>query len=495
MMRNVQKVQSGHTFTRGAQKSAGGSRRLRACLLAIAALASAALCTSPVDVVHAQVSQAADNPDESAGQSIPDDAAKPRSGARVLMPLKDDESKRIVGRAVWFTLEKLGYVDSKEQPQEITWAELEPKKLGQFLSQLPDRGDAQGLLITAEVMIDHGVEDALIERMFDYALHSDRQAADRIEALRKKLADRIATHGGETPDAGGEEGPRPEAGNAENPAQATNPHAWPVLTPEEDAKYVEELIVSTDKVLASMGHPMEHTQTSRFLVYSDLNAKESRYWVSLLDSMYDRMCEIFDVDKKFNIWKGKALVLFFSEKSDFQAYEKAAYGSNLEGAAGVCYTSRDGLVNIFMYRQADEKDLAHVLVHEATHGFLARYQSRIHVPNWLNEGLADYVADKLVDAKWYPRRANDSRKYVQSRGRLDDFLTANNINFEHYGVAYDITDMMIQENRKGYVQVIQGIKQGMSVEDAFKEKYGASLERVFEYYARTRLKMDKLELN
>lgn len=55
--------------------------------------------------------------------------------------------------------------------------------------------------------------------------------------------------------------------------------------------------------------------------------------------------------------------------------------------------------------------------------------------------------------------------------------------------------MMVAENRKGYVKMIQGIKEGLSAEEAFDQKYGASIERVFKYYASSRLKIDTLRLD
>lgn len=148
-----------------------------------------------------------------------------------------------------------------------------------------------------------------------------------------------------------------------------------------------------------------------------------------------------------------------------------------------------------MYKQKDKNDLGHVLVHEAVHGFLFRYQSSHYVPNWLNEGLAEYIAVSLVKSGQYPGRAKSARSYVKQRGGLDNFLSARNIIGPHYGLAFDVTAMMVDENRKGYVKMIQGIKEGKTAKEAFDDDYGASVDRVFQYYAKTRLKMDGLRVN
>src|SRR5690606_14870676 len=139
------------------------------------------------------------------------------------------------------------------------------------------------------------------------------------------------------------------------------------------------------------------------------------YWISLVDKMYDRMCEVFDLDKEKNIWDGKCLLMLFKDQRDYLLYNATAYNNNATGSAGICYQFGNGHVHIAMYRQPDENELAHVLVHEATHGFLFRYQSSYHVPNWLNEGLAEYIATALARTRTSERRAENSRQFVKQR--------------------------------------------------------------------------------
>jgi len=255
------------------------------------------------------------------------------------------------------------------------------------------------------------------------------------------------------------------------------------------------MIQFTDAALGKMGHQMVSTQTKRFIVYSDMSQEESKYWISLVDKMYDRLTETFDLDKSDNIWRGKCLLLFFKNEADYHRYNQAAYGRALQGSAGVCRTMGNGEVHILMRQSRDRDSTGYILVHEAVHGFLARYQSSIHVQSWLNEGLAEFVSEQLVKAGVVERKKRSAREIVKRSGRIRDFLTARNIDFEYYGMAYDITDMMIQENRKGYVKMIQGIKNGLTVQQAFETEYGVPLDKVFDYYAKTRLEIEHLKLN
>lgn len=424
---------------------------------------------------------------------LPEGAVLPRKGLKINIPLIDDPQKRLQGAVVWFNLNEVCYVDAKLKTQaQAKWSEMDPKRLGPFLSSLPDRKSVDSLLTVAEIMIGLQISEDRIEHLYKSALRIDKSASERIDALRakgKQDGTEEAGPGDDEKDPADDPNQEPEAG-----APNANPRAWPKMNEDQHAAAVEQLQAFAEGVLNKMNHKMSSIQTARFLVYSDMPSKETKYWVGLLDKMYDKLCETFDLDKEENIWKGKCLLLFFNSRQDYLRYNVAAYSNNPTGSAGICYQFGKGDVHIAMWRQKQKLQLAHTLVHEAAHGFLFRYQSSYHVPSWLNEGLAEFIAVKLVDAPRYPRRALDARQFVKQKGGLGNFLSARNIIGEHYGLAYDVTEMMVAENRKGYVKMIQGIKKGLSVKEAFDQEYAASLERVFQYYGKSRLKMDNLKI-
>lgn len=426
--------------------------------------------------------------------TIPDGAFVPAGSGKIVMPLRQDPTTRIVGQVVWYNLKELSYLDREKVQHQIEWEQLDPERLPRFINLLPDKRDAASLLLTSELLINHGGDERMVERMLDLALKVDKSTQGQIDALREKMKNGDGSDKPEekdSPKAGDGEGK--EAGD-DYPTNA-NSRAWPKLSEEQHAAAVQKLKDSTDKVLKKMNHKMGRTETERFLVYSDMPKKESEYWTGVLDKMYDKLCETFDLDKEVNIWKGKCLLLFFNNRNDFLKYNVAAYGNNPTGAAGICYQFGTGDVHISMWKQSPKLELAHTLVHEAAHGFLFRYQSSHYVPNWLNEGLAEYISVALVDPPGYPRRATSARQFVKQRNSLDNFLSAQNIIGPHYGLAFDVTDLMVAENRKGYVKMIQGIKSGKTAAQAFEEDYGASIDKVLQYYARKRLKIDNLKVD
>jgi hypothetical protein len=126
-----------------------------------------------------------------------------------------------------------------------------------------------------------------------------------------------------------------------------------------------------------------------------------------------------------------------------------------------------------------------VLVHESVHGFLHRYKSPARIPTWANEGLAEVIAYELIPQ---PGRQQQSQRYardqVRNRGGLgSQFFSGEGIEAWQYPIAYTLCEFMIRENKKGYVNFINGIKEGLEWEESLEKKFGAPRDRLVPAYA------------
>ncbi|MFI4860670.1 MAG: hypothetical protein ACIAXF_08325 [Phycisphaerales bacterium JB063] len=403
------------------------------------------------------------------------------------------DDTRVSGKITTYTMEAIHYLDRDDAEQSVAWSEFSARDIERFYPRLIGSADVEGWYRLVELLagMDEGEEPA--ERVMRRVERMDPDATDRHESMREMIAN------GGRPSASSGEGDAEAAGDPEAGAPGDpvieNPAAWPELSDEEQAELTAALQEQVQGYLDQLNMRLGNTQTERFIVFTDLPRNEAHFWVGLLDRMYDKLCEVFDLDEELNIWRGKCVLIMFNEQRDYLRYNAEVFGNNAQGSAGICYQFPNGDVHIFMFRNNDRDNLAHTLVHEAAHGFLFRYKSSHHVPNWLNEGLAEYLAESLLNNGGSEDRVPSARRYVQQRGRLDNFLTARNIIGPHYGIAYDVTKLMIEENRRGYVQMIEGIKEGMSAEESFDERYGASIERVMRYYGSSRLRMNDLRLD
>jgi hypothetical protein len=120
-------------------------------------------------------------------------------------------------------------------------------------------------------------------------------------------------------------------------------------------------------------------------------------------------------------------------------------------------------------------------VHESVHGFIHRYRSHVHIPSWINEGLAEVIGYQLVpqpqDQK--ERRAR-TKDYVSQVGMGPGFYERSHINGDQYPVAENLASFMIASSKTKYVAFINAIKDGMEVKEAMETKFGVTEARLTE---------------
>jgi hypothetical protein len=203
--------------------------------------------------------------------------------------------------------------------------------------------------------------------------------------------------------------------------------------------------------------------------------------------MYARLAEMFGVPKDENIWYGKAVIFVFVQREDFQRFEQDVFNVAKDAAAaGRCHQRGDGSVYITFFRSAAPDVFARLLVHESTHGFLHRYRSRRRIPSWANEGLAQVIEFELVPAAGLLQAEHaQARVELRKPSALKDFFESEQIEPAQYPIAQTLTEFMIRQNKRGYVEFINGIKDGLRWDDALKEKYGLSADELIAAYGQS----------
>ncbi len=195
--------------------------------------------------------------------------------------------------------------------------------------------------------------------------------------------------------------------------------------------------------------------------------------------MYGKLSILFGVTPGDNLWHGKALVFVFSREEDYLKFEIKMHDTVASGTAGMCHTFGSGDVHIAFYRQANDLDFAHVLVHESVHGFVHRYRSPVNIPSWANEGLAEAISTDMIPQPGMAQSGSaDARNDLQTRKTLDKFFTTDHIVAWQYPVARTLTEFMIHQSKKGYVDFINGIKDGMAWDESLKTKYGVTPDQL-----------------
>jgi hypothetical protein len=258
---------------------------------------------------------------------------------------------------------------------------------------------------------------------------------------------------------------------------------WPTLSAEEHAQEVADLKAFVAEVREAFP-ALRTTETHEFIVATDIPAAQMGPYVASLDSMHDFLCDLYGIPRGEPVWKGKCLVIAFLQEADFVAFEARFMKAPLQGVHGVCHQRSDGRVVMACYRGDDAPAFAHMLVHETSHGFNHRWMSPQRIPNWLNEGIAEWVGLKVVPgSNQVALKEAAAVQYMQTRGDLGpEFFAAQNIEAIQYGMASGLVKFLTARDQKKFAAFVQAIKEGVPVEDALQDAFNASLDDLVKAY-------------
>jgi hypothetical protein len=263
--------------------------------------------------------------------------------------------------------------------------------------------------------------------------------------------------------------------------QKTGVWLWPELTDEEQKAAVEEEKKYLDEVGQAFSMlNMRLYETERFLFFSDMPPPQVALYAPDLDKMYQGLCKAFGIPSGKNIWRGKAVVVAFLQQEAFLAFEKQFFKNDAVAAQGIAHQDSEGRVIIACCRGSDPVFFATMLVHETAHGFIHRYKSAQHLPAWLNEGAADWIAAAVVikDKEVKRRQQEAILQMRQMRSLGGNFFNGQGLARWQYGAASSMTDFLIRSDPKRYRELIEGIKSGLPWQESLQKSYGLTPEEL-----------------
>jgi len=263
---------------------------------------------------------------------------------------------------------------------------------------------------------------------------------------------------------------------------------WPALSAAEHA--AQEAALEALVADAKAAFPaLETAETHEFLVATDIPAAQMAPYLANLDAMHDFLCDLYGIPRGEPVWLGKCLVVAFLREEDFLAFETRFFAGAPRGVHGLCHQRDDGRVVMACHRGDDASAFAHMLVHETSHGFNHRWMSPVRLPNWLNEGIAEWVGTQVVPTcRQVPLKEAHALALMKSRRTLGegffDPAPDFHIQADQYGVASSLVTFLVARDRRQFAAFVRGIKEGLDVEASLRESYRASLDDLVKAYGR-----------
>ena len=265
---------------------------------------------------------------------------------------------------------------------------------------------------------------------------------------------------------------------------------WPHLTVDQEDKFLSDQAKFIEDAKAKFPNiPFRQVETKYFSFVTDLNRAEVDGYIVYLDAMYAELCKAFGLSTEKNIWAGKCVVFAFRDEQTYLAFESIVMEISptaIASTQGLCHQFADGTV-IFAGYKGTNNFFGHVLVHETSHGFVHRYMSSVRAPSWLNEGMADWLADKVVKGTKIKNRQRKSAANVKQKGDWGDVLNIGRITGEQYGICSVLVEILVaKDGGKGrFKEFFDGIKEGQSPQESLKEHFGMTYAELKDIYGQT----------
>lgn len=219
-------------------------------------------------------------------------------------------------------------------------------------------------------------------------------------------------------------------------------------------------------------------ETRHFLIWTDWPEDKRNLIPDWAEQLYATMCDEFGFPQDEPIWRGKCPIFCFKNKARFEEFARVFDGYDSTEALGYTKTNSHGYVHVVLRRlgnrPADIDKFATTMVHETAHAFMHCYGSPRTLPPWLNEGLADYIAERVLGRRC-PTGENAvavARQYlIQKKSIKEVFTYQHSPPGHYYPVCHSLVQYLIHNNAEAFVGMINDIKEGLDGDQALAKRY------------------------
>jgi hypothetical protein len=400
-------------------------------------------------------------------------------------------------------------VVSKDTPYVFAWSQLAPDAALSTMRALLvfERGGAKRL--TAEdhfrlgmLALENGREIVAAD-YFDRAEALDRSYADRTrqawDSTRKKKSERssinpslvvrdlrVSAADGSTTLSTDSTIERDAKGRKtkKQPQVELSPNA---VSDEMRDQLLAKYHTFGEKVREVLGRDIELIESEHFLIWTDWEHRERERLLVWCESMYDALCEQFRIDASQSVFAAKCPVFCFRTLGRFRKF--AQHFDGYSGEQSVGYTRSielTGHVHVALVRQGgsdiDRNRFATTLVHEGSHAFLHRLYAPTLIPHWVNEGLADLIAERVLGDGCVTAENADllARQFVRYDWPLGEMLsTPEPIEVHQYPVAHSVVGFLMDQGEDRFAGFVRGLKEGQTTAVALAGSYdGITLDEL-----------------
>ncbi len=387
-------------------------------------------------------------------------------------------------------------------PYAISWIEIESGSAVATRRQLMawDRGGVRKL--TADdhfelglFALHHGRRD-LASGEFRAATRLDRSYKDKVKAAlvgadARGRTDRATGDTiGSTPAKGNDHNPNHDRASSTPPdsvvttnEQVASDAAFFDVAPGPASEYRERVLQAYltfgAKVRDVFGKSVVLIETEHFLIWTDWETRHHQWLANWCETMYTALSQRFGVGQAESVFLAKCPVFCWRGEKQFKRFAREFDGYPAVDSIGYTRSiERNGHVHVVLVRQgrspADFDRFACTLVHEGTHAFVHRLFTSRLIPHWINEGLADLVAEQVLGDQC-PNGENArllARQFVRYDWPITYLLgSVGPIEVHEYPLAHSVVAFLERLGTDRFARFIRHLKAGQSAGAALAKEY------------------------
>lgn len=233
------------------------------------------------------------------------------------------------------------------------------------------------------------------------------------------------------------------------------------------------------QVRGVMGGGVGLIETEHFLIWTDCDAPTRKLLPHWCEAMYAALCAQFGLDPVGDVFLAKCPVFCWRSKARFLKFARTFDGHDGRDAVGYSRSvPESGHVHVVLYQQGpsetQRRRFACTLVHEGTHAFVHRLGGGRLIPNWVNEGLAELMTERVLGEDSYAGETSAllARQYVRYDWPLQGLLeSTGTIAVQEYPLAHSVVAFLDAKGEGRLRAFVLGLREGLSTQDALGQAY------------------------
>jgi hypothetical protein len=406
------------------------------------------------------------------------------------LQLKSDPKKKISADAISY--DDAGVTVKTKSAGEATyrWIDVVPSNAFIVRRMIAEPRSANDWLQLGKFGWDIGATSQATNAL-NTAAKMDRSLKPEVDLALRSAPGRLlkppATQGADEPTTQPSESPagteRPPVAQPTKRLDSSKVVKYQPATPEESAAAIEDARKLAKKVSDHLGITFVEFQTDHFICFNDWDARETNFLKSNLEGAYATASKQFDIPVKENVFVGKLPIFMFARHADFTKFASDVDHFSVPNTVAGYYATmvnQEGQQSgghMAMWKpditgnnvSDAERQWAYTLTHEFTHAFVARYRTNQRIPRWLNEGVAEVIANGK-----FPRQGvRDYARGVALSGKdvISVFDDNNMPGGEMYPVMMTLVETLIAHDRQAFLKYFNDIKAGVDPEEALKKHF------------------------